>query len=77
MDDFNQKTDTLKIAVSEITVAINQITSAIDDGVHGVNGAAESTQTLVNDMDNISLRMDENQKIASDLQQETAIFENL
>ena len=45
--------------------------------LEGVSGAAESTQALVFDMDNISQRMDENQRIAGDLQQETAIFKNL
>ncbi|MDD6504397.1 MAG: methyl-accepting chemotaxis protein [Lachnospiraceae bacterium] len=77
MDEFSHKTDILKDAVSEIVASIDAITSAIADGVEGVSGAAESTQALVFDMDNISQRMDENQRIAGDLQQETAIFKNL
>lgn len=77
MTDFDKKTASLKNVISEIASSINLITSAIDEGVKGVNGAAESTQTLVNDMENITLRMDENQKIAGDLKQETSIFEKL
>ncbi len=77
MNDFADKTEELKGVVSEIASSINSITSAIDEGVKGVTGAAESTQTLVYDMDNISSRMDENKKIAGDLQKETAIFKKL
>lgn len=77
MNDFAEKTEELKGVVSEIASSINSITSAIDEGVKGVTGAAESTQTLVYDMDNITSRMDENKKIAGDLQKETAIFKKL
>lgn len=77
MDDFNQKTDNLNMAVSEIAESINMISAAIDEGVNGVNGAATSTQDLVTDMDDISRRMDENNEIAGDLRKETAIFAKL
>ena len=77
MNDFNEKTDSLKEAVSKIAQSINYITESIDEGVRGVTGAAESTQNLVYDMDNISTRMDENQRIAGDLQKETSIFTKL
>lgn len=77
MDDFSAKTDILRDAVSEIVASINAITQAIDEGVNGVSGAADSTQALVYDMDNITQRMDENQRIAGDLQRETSIFKNL
>lgn len=77
MNDFTNKTDQLKLVVSEIASSINAISSAIDDGVEGVTGTAERTQNLVYDMDNISQRMDENQKIAGDLMQETSIFTKL
>ena len=42
----------------------------------GVNGAAESTQLLVVDMEKISSRMDKNAAIAKALQKETDIFTN-
>ena len=63
--------------VFKITSSINSITSAIEEGVKGVSGAAESTQALVFDMDNITERMGENEKIAGNLQQETAVFKKL
>lgn len=74
MNEFTGKTDALKKAMDEIATSINTITNAIDEGAEGVNGAAESTQMLVVDMEKISNRMDVNEKIASDLQQGTAIF---
>ena len=77
MNDFTTKTEELKEMIAEIASSISSITGAIDEGVRGVAGAAESTQTLVYDMDNISDRMDVNQRIAGDLQKETAIFKNL
>ena len=77
MNEFKAQTDDLKIEVDQIANSINTITLAIEDGVEGVTGAAESTQMLVTDMERISDRMDENQEIASDLQKETAVFTRL
>ena len=76
MNGFTVKTDALKSAVDEIASSIGTITAAIDEGAKGVTGAAESTQVLVSDMDNISNRMDENQEIAAALQKETNVFKN-
>lgn len=77
MNEFSEKTDELKVVMEEIAGSINTITSAIDEGVNGVTGAAESTQILVGDMDNISKRMDENFAIARGLKDETSIFTKL
>lgn len=76
MDEFSVKTDDLKRAVNEIAGSINTITAAIDEGAKGVTGAAESTQGLVENIENISNRMDKNQQIAEELQNETNIFKN-
>lgn len=74
MDDFSIKTEGFKSTFNDIAESINNITTSIEDGVRGVSSAAESTQTLVSDMDNISKRMDENSRIAGELDEETAIF---
>lgn len=76
MNEYASKTDDLKHAVDEIASSIETITDAIDEGAKGVTGAAESTQVLVTDMENISNRMDENQLIAAALQKETDVFKN-
>ena len=74
MNDFSNKTEGFKSTFSDIAESINNITTSIEDGVRGVSSAAESTQILVSDMDNISRRMDENSRIAGELDEETAIF---
>lgn len=76
MNEFTTKTDDLKRAVDEIAASIETITDAIEDGARGVTGAAESTQVLVTDMENISNRMEEKQLIAAALQKETDVFKN-
>lgn len=76
MYEFSVKTDDLKQAVSEIAGSINTITEAIEEGAKGVTGAAESTQGLVENIENISSRMDQNQQIAEKLQNETNVFTN-
>ena len=77
MNDFNAKTEQLNISMSEIAGSIDSITSAISEGAKGVNGTAESTQVLVEDIYNISLHMDKNHEIAGDLKKETEIFKKL
>ena len=74
MADFTNKTEGFKSSFNEIAESISGITTAIDEGVRGVSSAAESTQTLVGDMDIITMRMNENQKIAAKLDDETTIF---
>ena len=75
MNEFTDKTDRLKLTMDEIASSINSITQAIDEGAKGVNGAAESTQVLVRDMETISRQMKENQRIANTLETGTSIFE--
>lgn len=74
MNEFTEKTDALKNEVNSIAESISNITNAIDEGAKGVNGAAQSTQTLVADMDSINEMMNENREIATALQKETDIF---
>lgn len=77
MGEFTARTDMLKETMTEIADSINTIAHAIEEGVNGVSNAADSTQVLVNDIDNITRHMDENQMIASDLKKETEIFKKL
>lgn len=77
MQEFDVKTDTLKVSVSEIAESIHTISHAIDEGVIGVSGTAENMQILVTDMDNINTQMGENKGIATKLKHETEIFTKL
>ena len=74
MTDFKEKTDSLKQSMLEISSSINTISHAINEGVNGVVSAADSTQLIVEDMDNISHKMDENYEIADSLKKETSIL---
>ena len=74
MNEFADMTENLRNAVNEITASIGKITRAIDDGAKGVNGAAESTQNLVLDMEKINSQMEENEGIATLLEEGTSVF---
>lgn len=77
MGDFEQKTDSLQNAMNEIANSVNTISHAIEEGVSGVVSAADSTQVLVEDMDRISRKMDENFEIADGLRKQTSVFTKL
>lgn len=77
MGDFTEKTEVLKKTMAEIADSISTIAHAIEEGVKGVSSAADSTQVLVGDMEDITRHMDENQHIAADLKRETEVFKKL
>jgi len=77
MNEFAGKTANLRESISDIAGSLNTISHALNDGVEGVNGVANSTQILVGDMENIVKRMDENQQISEDLNKETSVFVKL
>lgn len=77
MQEFSKRTDALNDSVSEIANSIETISNAIDEGANGISSVADSTQILVEDMDNISSRMNENAQMAAALKEETEVFVNL
>lgn len=77
MNEFAAKTGNLRESISDIANSLNTISQALNDGVEGVNGVANSTQILVGDIENIVKRMDENQQISEDLNKETSVFISL
>ena len=77
MQEFSKRTDALNDSVSEIANSIETISNAIDEGANGISSVADSTQVLVEDMDVISSRMNENAQMASALKEETEVFTNL
>ncbi len=77
MNEFAEKTDMLRQTMDGIADSINTIANAIEEGVNGVSSAADSTQVLVGDMEDITRHMDNNQSIAASLKRETEIFINL
>ena len=77
MDEFVKKTDGLKATMAQIAQSIDSISQAIDDGVNGVSSTAENMQALAAEVDDVNGKMEENQKIASSLRDETTVFTNL
>ena len=77
MEDFSNRMNNLQNSTQEIAGSIDTIARAIEEGVNGIGNAAESTQLLLRDMENIATHMDDNQSIASDLKRETEVFSRL
>ena len=77
MDEFAGRTDKLQDTMESIAESINAITESIDGSVTGVSNTADSTMVLMNDMQSISRRMDDNQAIATTLKRETEVFTQL
>ena len=77
MEAFNDRTTHLGSAMDEIAGSITSISKAIDSAVSGINGAAGSTHTLVDDMAGITAGMDTNQEIVGELQKQMDVFANL
>ncbi|MDE7200235.1 MAG: methyl-accepting chemotaxis protein [Lachnospiraceae bacterium] len=75
--DFMTRMDGLQDTIEEIAGSIDLIARSIEEGEKGVGSAAESTQTLLEDMASIAQHMDDNQAIAASLKQETEIFTKL
>lgn len=75
--DFMDRMDGLQDTIEEIAGSIELIARSIEEGEKGVGSAADSTQTLLQDMESIAQHMDDNQAIAVSLKQETEIFTKL
>lgn len=77
MNDFSVKTVEIKKVTEDIAKSINTISSAIADSLDGVNGVNESAQKLAKDIDKITGRMSENQKVSNELKQELDVFKKV
>lgn len=77
IDDFNSRTDRLRSSMAEIADSIGSITKAIDEGAAGITGVAGSAKSLVEDMGDITDRMDINREIVGELKKQMEVFEDL
>lgn len=76
IDAFNSRTDRLSNSMTEIASSIESITKAIDDGAAGITGVAGSAKSLVEDMADITNRMDTNREIVEELKKQMEVFSN-
>ena len=74
---FNQMSVTLKSLVTEITEAINGISTAVDESANAVATAAMNTNDLVKEIEDINVQMQNNSEVAKRLKSETDRFVNL
>ncbi|MDE6924152.1 MAG: MCP four helix bundle domain-containing protein [Acetatifactor sp.] len=74
IDAFNSRTDRLRNSMTEIASSIESITKAIDDGAAGITGVAGSSRSLVEDMTDITGRMDINREIVEELKKQMEVF---
>lgn len=77
MDSFQEQTESLKSSMSGIADSIETITKSIDEGAGGIAGVADNTRSLVDEMEDITQRMDTNQEVVKELEEETTVFDNL
>lgn len=77
MEEFHQRTESLRNSMSEIADSIGAITKAIDEGAGGIAGMADNTKSLAGDMEDISIRMGVNQDVVQELEKETVFFDHL
>ena len=77
MDNFKERTEHLRGSMSGIVESIGAITTVIGEGASGISGVADSTRSLVIDMEDITQRMGVNQAIVGELKEETVVFDNL
>ncbi len=74
IDAFNSRIDRLRNSMTEIAGSIESITKAIDEGAGGITGVAGSTKSLVEDMADITGRMDTNREIVEELKKQMEVF---
>lgn len=77
IDAFNVRTEHLRHSMIEIADSIGSITKAIDEGAAGITGVADSTRSLVEDMSDITHRMDINREIVDELKKQMDVFADL
>ena len=77
IEAFNSRVERLRTVMDEIAGSISGISDSIAGAAADVTGAAGSTRSLVDDMADITTRMETNQEIVKDLQKQVEVFANL
>ena len=77
VEDFNGRTERLKNSVADIAAAIESITASLEVSSGEISGAADSTKSLAADIADINGSMNDNRKIAKELQSQTNMLSSL
>jgi len=74
MENFTEKTDRLKDLMDSTIIAIEGITSGVEESANAVALSASNTTNLVTEIDSISGEMGNSQNVVNDLLKETDVF---
>jgi methyl-accepting chemotaxis protein len=77
MNTFEERANSLKMIMLEITEAVNGITKAIEESAIGVTSATTNTTTLVSNIEIVNQEMGTNQQISLQLKREADRFISL
>lgn len=77
MTMFKQNTDDLRDVMRNMTGSIKVIGDSIEESTQGIVSVAGNVQELVEDMDNITVRMNQNKEIATELKEEAEVFKKI
>lgn len=77
IEAFNSRVERLRTVMDEIAGSVSGISDSIESAASGVSSAAGSTRSLVDDMAEITTRMQTNQEIVKDMQKQVDVFANL
>ena len=77
MSLFKRNADELTNVMQSMGQAVNIISESIEESTNGINSVATNTQELVEDMDKITVRMNQNKEIAAELKEEAAVFKKI
>ena len=74
MDEFLAMADELKEVMNNMVIAIEGISSGIEESANAVTISAQSTTELVQEMNSIDDEMGASKNIATSLTQQTSLF---
>ena len=77
LEDFSENTNTLKNTIAEMNSGISDISTTIDDSTKGVNEAAEGVSSVVDSINDIKLKSEDNTQVGEKLAGYVKIFKNM
>ena len=77
LEDFSENTNTLKNTIAEMNSGISDISTTIDDSTKGVNEAAEGVSSVVDLINDIKLKAEDNTQVGEKLAGYVKIFKNM
>lgn len=74
MKDFSKKTESLDKVIADMVKSIQQVSVAIEESANGISNAALSTGTLVEHMDQVNNKIQDNLQVSMKLKNQSGKF---